>query len=64
MADFKTTCIDKKDHLPASYDASHTQCTKCNQEIYLTNEGSGYYFSDFDCKMWDIQYNGVDETND
>ena len=54
--EFKTTCTDGEPHEPVSYDASHTTCKKCNQEIYLTSEGSGYYFTDKDCELWDEIY--------
>jgi len=58
---FKTTCTDKKQHEPASYGASHTTCKKCNQEVFMTNEGSGYYFTDKDCEEWDKIYNRGDD---
>jgi len=55
--EFKTTCVDGKPHVPVSYDASHTTCKECNQEVYMTSEGSGYYFTDKDCELWDAIYN-------
>ena len=58
--DFKTTCTDGEPHEPVSYGASHTNCKKCNQEVFMTNEGSGYYFTDKDCELWDAMYNGVE----
>ena len=33
------------------------ECKKCNQEVFMTNEGSGYYFTDKDCEEWDKIYN-------
>ncbi len=59
--EFKTTCINGEPHEAVSHGASHSRCKKCNQEVYLTNEGSEYYFTDKDCVMWDKQYNGVDD---
>ncbi len=61
--DFKTTCTEGKPHVP-EVDRVETKCSVCKQPVTETSEYSGYWFSPEDYVRWDMQYNGVVETND
>ena len=54
--DFRTNCTDGGEHIPES-GASVDKCTKCGKDIFLTGEGSGYWFTNEDAINWDSIYN-------
>lgn len=61
--EFVTNCVDGGSHIPLN-GISNDICSKCGKDIFLTSEGSGYWFTNEDATNWDRIHGGESKATE
>lgn len=61
--EFVTNCVDGGSHVPLN-GLSNDICSKCGKDIFLTSEGSGYWFTNEDATNWDRIHGGESKATE